>query len=508
MDQNKMNKTKKIFSTRRFKYGAAATVFTAFFIAAVILMNVIVSAVDSKYSLYFDLTDDQIFSISEKTTELVTKQLETYAENNGHEATIKISFLQARDRIIEEEMKNWVVTLAESYAERYSQIEVEYREDITTHPENYTYYTDLGYDINQNTILISNTQDKGAFRYLTFDSCLVYDENGENVWAFQGEMKFNAAILYITDHRSPVVTFTSGHGESKPKALIEVLTNCGFTIETVDLTKDNISDESKILFICNPQKDLTYSESDSVVTEYTKISDYLNAYRSMVVIASPDMPTLPVLDELLASWGMEVVRNQVVMDDIYCHTQDNQMLYVNYAKTESIAKALTKSLTDLSNPPRTLMIRSAPIKVLFSGDGVTSVVEPVLTSSDNAYAEEITQDGTVKHNGPFNLMAISSRSTYIDNLETFSHLLVIGSQNFTETNAFREQFGNTDIVNNIIRLLSDEYVPVDVHYKVLEDTAIDMDQGAVYTYGIISVAVIPLIIFAFGTFVYIKRKHM
>lgn len=508
MDQKNTNKKKRIFSTRRFRYGAAATVFTAFFIAAVILMNVIVSAIDSKYSLYFDLTDDQIFSISDTTTELVTKQLETYADANGHEAVIKISFLQARDLIVEDEMKNWVVTLAESYAERYPQIEVEYREDLTTHPENYTYYTELGYEINTNAILVTNTQEKGAFRYLTFDSCLVYDENGENVWAFQGEMKFNAAILYITDHQSPVVTFTSGHGESVPEALIEVLTNCGFTIETVDLTKDDISEESKILFICNPQKDLTYSESDSVVTEYTKVSDYLNAYRSMVVIASPNMPQLPVLDELLAAWGMEVVRNQVVMDDVSCHTQDNQMLYVNYAETETVAGTLIGSLTELSNPPRTLMIQSAPINILFEGDGETSIVEPVLLSSDHSYVEEITQDGTETHSGPFNLMAISTRSTYIDNLETYGHLLVIGSQYFTETNAFREQFGNTDIVYNMIRLLSDEYIAVDVHYKVIEDYAIDMDQGTVYTYGIITVAAIPLVIFAFGTFVYIKRKHM
>ena len=273
MDQKNKKQPKKIFSTRKFKYGAAATVLTAFFIAAVILLNVIVTAIDSKYSLYFDLTDDQIFSISETTTELVDTQLKNYAEAHDHEATIKITFLQARDLIMEDEMKSWVVTLAESYAERYDQIEVEYREDITTHPEKYQEYTELGYEINKNAILVTNTQDKGAFRYLTFDSCLVYDENGENVWAFQGEMKFNAALLYVTDHRSPIVTFTTGHGESVPKALIEVLTNCGFTIEHVDLTQQDINKESKILFICNPQKDLTYSDSDSVVTEYTKISD-------------------------------------------------------------------------------------------------------------------------------------------------------------------------------------------------------------------------------------------
>jgi hypothetical protein len=86
--------------------------------------------------------------------------------------------------------------------------------------------------------------------------------------------------------------------------------------------------------------------------------------------------------------------------------------------------------------------------------------------------------------------------------------LVIGSQNFTETNAFREQFGNTDIVHNMIRLLSDEDIAMETHYKVLEDYTIDMESGAVYVYGIVAAVVIPLAIFALGTVVYIKRKHM
>ena len=498
----------KLLSSKSFRYGATATVFTAFFIAATILVNALISALDTKFGFYFDLTDDQIFSISEETTKMVDEQLSLYEKENGEKAQIKISFHQARDLIMEEEMKSWVVNLAESYAEKYPQITVEFNEDLNTHPEKYAYYNSLGYDINTNAIIISNTQQKGAFRYLTFDSCLVYDEEGKEVWAFQGEMKFNAAVLYITSHKSPIVTFTSGHGEIVPQALTEVLTNCGFTIETVDLTKDEINPESKMLIMCSPQKDLTYSESDTAVTEYTKISEYLNEYRSMVVIASPTMPTLPVLDELLADWGMEVVRNQVVMDDIYCHTQDNQMIYVNYNETENVAGALTQSLTKLSSPPRSISIDTAPIEILDAGDGENSIVEAVLTSSDNSYVEILTEEGKEKKEGPFNLMAMSTRFTIVDGIDTYSHLLVIGSENFTETNAFRQQFGNTDIVYNMIRLLSDEDIHMETHYKVLEDYAIDIDQGAVYTYGIITAILVPLAIMALGTYVYIKRKHM
>lgn len=507
MDKKQKNK-KNFFSSRKFKYGTAATVFTVFFIAVVILLNAIVSAVDSKYSLYFDLTDDQIFSISDETVKMVQLRLDDYEKEHEQKPEIKISFHNARDRIMEDEMKSWVVNLAESYAERFPEVRVEFNEDLNTHPERYAYYTELGYEINTGSVIVSNSLEKGAFRYLTLDSCLVYDENGENVWAFQGEMKFNSAIIYITSRKSPVVSFTTGHGESVPQALTEIFANCGFTIKDVDLTKDEIDPDTKMLVMYNPQKDITYSENDTVVTEYTKISNYLNEYRSMVVIGSPTTPKLPVLDELLADWGMELVRNQVVMDDIYCHTQDNQMIYVNYAETDSVAAALTKSLTDLSSPPRSISVDSAPIRILNEGDGEVSITEPVLTSSDNAYVELITEEGTKREKGPFNLMAISTRFTYVENTKTYGHLLLIGSQNFTETNAFREQFGNTDIVYNMIRLLSDEDIHMETQYKVLEDYTIDMESGAVYVYGIISAIVIPLVIFAFGAVVYVKRKHM
>ena len=504
---DKKQKMKGLFSSRRMKYGSIATVLTALFIAAVILVNAIVSAVDSKWSLYFDLTKDKFFTISEETKTMVDETFSDYKKNFGEDPKIKVTFLRARDTILEDEMKAWVVTLVESYAEEYSEITVEFKEDLTTHPENYENYTRLGHELNHDSIIITNSLVKDSFRILTFDSCLVYDENGQEVWAFQGEMKLNAALLKLTSKKSPVVQFTAGHGESKPEALWEILTNCGFTVKEVDLSKEEIDKDCKMLIMSNPTKDITYSENDSVVTEYTKISEYLNSYRSMVVIATPTTPELPVLDELLADWGMKLVRNQVVMDDVACHTQDNKALYVDYAETETVAAALTQSLTSLSSPPRTIMIDAAPIEILKTGDGETGIVESVLNSSDHAYTEEITAEGTKKSNGPFSLMAISTRYTIVDNVDTYGHLLLIGSENFTETNAFREQFGNTDIIYSMIRLLSDEDIYMKTHYKLLEDYTIDMQSGTVYVYGVITAVLIPLLIFALGTVVYIRRKH-
>lgn len=503
-----MDNKQKRKVTRKFKFGAIATLFTALFIVAVILLNVIVSAVDSKVRLYVDLTADQIFSISDSTKEAIRLQLDEAKEESGSETTITFTFLLPRDQLVATKEGSWVVTLAESYAEAFEEIQVVFRDDLITHPENYSYYTDLGYTISSRSIILSSSASKASFRIFNFDSCLVYDEEGSNVWAFKGEMQFNAAIIAVTSQEIPVVSFTSGHGESTPESLVEIFYNCGFAVEYVDLATEEISSATKLLVISSPKKDIMAVEDDSVKSEYTKISDYLNDYRSLIVIASPSTPALPVLDELLEDWGIEIVRNQIIMDDSYSVPGDNRRLYVNYTESENIANTITSSLTELSNPPRTVSHFSAPIRILDEGDGSIYGAESVLETSDNSYVLVKDENGKeTKESGPFSVMAVSTRYTIRNNTDLYGHVVVFSSEAFTETNSYQSEFGNTDIIHSTIRLLTNENIPQEVNYKVLEDYTLTMSTGQIYTFGILSAVCAPCVIFALGIFVYIKRKN-
>ncbi|MBQ3866019.1 MAG: Gldg family protein, partial [Clostridia bacterium] len=397
----------KFFSSRRFKYGAVATVFVVVFIAAVILLNAVISAIDSKYNLYVDLTEDQLFTIRESTVESVRQELDDYKTATGQNFTITITFLRARDQLIANQQQSWVVTLAESYAETFPEIRVEYKEDLLTHPDHYAFYADLGYTITANSIIVSSSLSRASFDVFTFDSCLVYNEAGDTVWAFKGEMKFNAAILSITAQEQPVVAFTTGHGESKPEKLVEIFLNCGFKVVDVDLSAEEVSDDTKILVVSSPKKDFSALEDDRSVSEYTRLADYLNQYRSALVIMPPSTPELPVLDELLSDWGVKVCRNQIVQDDTSSVAGDNQMLYVSYPESKTVAAAITGSLTKLSNPPRSVSYVTAPIEILHTGDGEIYGVESVLTSSANSYVEVAGEKGPEKKAGPFNLMTVS-----------------------------------------------------------------------------------------------------
>ena len=55
----------KYFHSRRFKFGSLATVITAVFVAAVILINVVVGLLLDRFPVSIDLTSDNRFELTQ-----------------------------------------------------------------------------------------------------------------------------------------------------------------------------------------------------------------------------------------------------------------------------------------------------------------------------------------------------------------------------------------------------------------------------------------------------------
>ncbi|MEG1027822.1 MAG: hypothetical protein RSE07_03950, partial [Oscillospiraceae bacterium] len=58
---------KNIFNNRRFKYGSLASIITAVFVAAVILINVIVTVLLNMYPLNIDITGNNKFKLTKES---------------------------------------------------------------------------------------------------------------------------------------------------------------------------------------------------------------------------------------------------------------------------------------------------------------------------------------------------------------------------------------------------------------------------------------------------------
>ena len=86
-------KKNNIFNSKKFKYGSYAVVFIAVAVALVIALNLIVSFLDSKYDWRFDLTQSQLYSLSDATDETLKTALgDKYADFD-----ITVTFCAARD---------------------------------------------------------------------------------------------------------------------------------------------------------------------------------------------------------------------------------------------------------------------------------------------------------------------------------------------------------------------------------------------------------------------------
>ena len=56
---------KNIFNSRKFKYGSVAMLFSVLFVAAVIVVNLIFTALDDKFNLKYDRKEVFIFKLGE-----------------------------------------------------------------------------------------------------------------------------------------------------------------------------------------------------------------------------------------------------------------------------------------------------------------------------------------------------------------------------------------------------------------------------------------------------------
>ena len=65
----KPKKEKKPFNKRKLKYGSLATAVRVIFIAAVVLLNILATQLTDRFGLKIDTTKEQIFEISEQTTD-------------------------------------------------------------------------------------------------------------------------------------------------------------------------------------------------------------------------------------------------------------------------------------------------------------------------------------------------------------------------------------------------------------------------------------------------------
>lgn len=487
-------------NTKVLKYGTASVVLAVVFVAFLFALNLVAGILTDKFNLYIDLTEEQLYSISDETFNLLEDMDEP----------VKIIFFTPLDKLDSDSYVKNIKTLALEYEEKFDNITIEYV-DMTRNPELVRRYR-KDYSLAETSIIVES--DK---RFTGFDmsECFVYmqDDGGNySYYAFNGEYRFTSALLKVTRDTMPVVTFVTNHGEQVPNAFKSVLSDSGFDVKTVNLLQENIPENTEILIMVSPQSDLTGAESEEEgISEITKVNTFLSKGRDMMVFVDPNTPELPNLDEFLYAWGIDVLHGVSVQDNInYLASANNMAVLAQYYSEDENTAPLHSALSSKSSVMPVVSYYTSPV----STAPVTNVshgVSPILTTSTTAYVPKNAQENYIENTRIPLLVAGYNRSFNSTTGETDKNYVIVGGSTYFVSDqyigAYSALFANSELIRSIVATLTDETLVLNMPYKIYEDTSLvaTAEQSQKWLGALI--VVLPTIVLVAALAVFLKRRH-
>ncbi len=494
-----MNKPK--LTQKTIKYGSASVVLAVVFIAFIFVINLVVTAVTDKFNLFVDLTQEQLYEISDASEALL--------EDMGDEE-IKFIFLTPLDELDNNEYIKSIKTLALEYEEKYDNISIEYI-DMLKNPGTVAKYR-KDYDLKATSVIVES-----ARRFVAFDmsECFVYTQNDQgsyDYYAFNGEYRFTSAIIRVTRETMPKAVFTTNHLETVPSQFKLLLQDSGFEVVLLDLSQDELPENTELLIVNDPRTDFTGLESESGgASEITKLSKYLENGGNAMLFVDPETPVLNNLDEFCATWGIKIEHNLAVVDNRNSISSiDTYAVISRYATENEQLTPFHATLSGEENPQKTVSYYTAPLSFLPLTD-VSHGVGAILTSYATAYVPVSDTENYAE--GIIPLLAAGYRSNYdAERGETVYNYLVVGGSTWFTGDVFlgtyQNTYGNDELIKNMISEMTDETMILNVSYKVYNDTTLTIDNATSQKWLMALVMALPAIVLLASLAVFLKRRHL
>ncbi len=502
----------------KLRYGATATAFTVVFVAVMIGLNVLVGLASDRFPLQLDLTEKQLFTVSQETVEYLQKlEYDVELIVLGDEAnwrSYSTSASTGSESGLGVSVHKYIVETLDRYAELSSHVKL-YYVDYNYNPEFFKERNNLPVtdDLGDDPVLIVYSPDTGRYRFirnsLFSDSQYLALEN-----------RLNTGIRYATNPDMKRIAVISGHGEKPLRYFKAVMEDDGYMVDTLELTTvDKISEDYQLIVICNPTRQ--YSASD-----VSKIDAFLSNNelegKSMMVFGDLDYSNSDTeLRNYLEEWGISF-GNECIYDPERSTTLTGSgaTFRVNYSDE---AASMTGTLSAGSFQLNLQLGKTRALKKLFEeqdGVAVYSLLQTSNTSfsrfqaaSRNDFSGIKKQEGDTS--GPFDVGLLALRSRY-DGLSSFATSVAV----FGSTSLVDDYFiSNVDSENQATQ----EYMAQLVHFmaaqsenefshiptvSLLTDTLKFKNDGQITAVWVVTAVAIPLCFLAGGLFIWRRRKHL
>ena len=358
---------------------------------------------------------------------------------------------------------------------------------------------------------------------INWDSVIVSAENGYRIsdaasfwrtssgstefYAYAGEFDIATTILSLLSVDKPTVCVTYGHGEDSPedakkRAFYRMLPDkLNAELVFIDLDREEIPENCILLIIDGATRDYAAdlslyenAQNGTSAGDYfyymsptEKIDRFLDRFGSLFVLKDPFVE-LPVLEDLLAEWGMEYT-DAIIKDKVLTATSDaRSRLVAAYANQEehALGNSFYSSIAALETAPSTIVNKSGALKTTWEDNNhmfsrtYSALYSPVLLSSADAQAYN-QENELIGRDGDYHLVSVVNRcyTNLADGNVKYSYVMAAATTEIIADDYIgNNAYANTDIFFSSLRTMTQKkvYSSLDISVNVQAN-----DYG--YSYG-------------------------
>lgn len=475
---------------KNLKLGTYYLIISAIVIAVVIILNISISSLPSRYRV-FETDGYDIYEISDDTKRLV-------ASVNENIAIYLIAEESGKDEKLSE------------FIDRYSQLNesIVYSViDPIVYPQIKTLcgeVVDIS-ELAENSVLVSSTVRNKVLSYDEIyrveysEEDMTYYSMGytpEGTVYFYGEDKISGAIDYVLAESLPVLYMTKGHNEAElGDDLSYYIENNNYTASSLDMLKISSipSDASCVLINC-PGTDISEAELGMLTA-------YINGGGRLILVTDflSNEGDFTNLKKLAEAYAMNAVEGRVVETDAEYYNESEGFLIPKLSDSDSITMYYSQSAAALFNATGFTVADNISDKVH---------VTPLITTSNEAYTlsalDTDSGEQTKLYEGQCVLGAIATVDT--EDAKLKGSFVWYSSPSMTNDDVNKTGGASTEITKMTLQSLCEKDTELSVAGKSVSSSSLMLNENDVSFWTTFLTLLIPLGVILVGVAVRYTRR--
>ena len=454
--------------------GTYATVLTVVVLAVVILVNLVIKALPSKWTEY-DISTSSLFTLSDTSKELL------------HELNSDVTAYYLAQSGQEDAN---ITRLLDRYADESSHFSWQQRDPVL-----YPTFAQQ-YDNASNGAVVLTCGDN--YRVVGYNDMYqmdieAYYSSGTQEYTFEAENALTSALAQVSRTTAYQMYQLTGHGElALASDFTDTLTNAGVTVTELNLTTaGSIPADADSLLINAPLADLTEAEAKT-------ISDYVANGGKLLAVTDFTTDT-PRLDAILESCGMTRQAGLLIETDAD---------HYPYGYPQTYLLPTVKSNEITAGVGSKMMVYTPIAQGIVTHEDGDYTFNSLLSTSDSAYSmenyatAETAQKADTDPEGSFDV-AVAAEDTI-----TGTRVVWVNCPNFLQDSINQSvSGGNAQLLGSIVNWFDGEQTTAVISGKSMSATSLTVSNTVIVVLGLLFTIVLPIVCLVAGLVICVIRRR-